>query len=85
MDPSHPTISELDLKRLNISQYKAQEIKDNIRFKGSAIGDRLPKREYFVGWYEDSGQPKYTWMTKPEWEVFCDENTEDDSDDDWDW
>lgn len=81
MDPSHPTISELDLKRLNMSVYKAEQMQSNIRHYGTAIGNRANQTKICIGSDEETGQPVYRLMTKQEHsefiqQIFCSECNE---------
>ena len=64
MDPSNPIISELDLRRLNLSRHKAEQLKDNVRFYGTAIGNRPKMLTEFVGWDECTGKPIYRQISK---------------------
>ena len=84
VNPDNPAISELDLKRLNLPRYKAEQMELNRKVHGSAIGNRPKVTELdtiisvFMGINPKTNKPVYQHMTESEYEEMKAQMTDED-------
>jgi len=83
VNPGNPTISELDLKRLNLPRSKAEQLENNKLFHGSAIGNRPKVTELnsvvsvFMGMDVQTNKPIYQHMTEEQYQEMRTDMTDD--------